>query len=293
MTYDSSRGVVVLFGGHGDGSFLADTWERRGTTWTKVAPAASPPGRTGASLVYDSARGVAVLFGGQNGGGGSGDASFLADTWEWDGTQWTQRTPPVSPGARYYAAAAFDKSRNVTVLFGGSDRGRSVFSETWEWDGNSWRSYAATPPTPSARADAPMACDGRRGVCTMFGGDDGTQPTDTWERDGTTWGQRSPPSSPPDRRGSTMAFDEARSVSVLFGGHHGPRPPDGNLLKDTWEWDGSVWTERTTSTAPAPRSAHGMAYDSARAVTVLFGGNGGSAPLGDTWEWDGATWSSL
>jgi len=38
-----------------------------------------------------------------------------------------------------------------------------------------------------------------------------------------------------------------------------------------------------------------MAYDSARGVTVLFGGNDGSYPYynykGDTWEWDGTTWT--
>jgi hypothetical protein len=33
-----------------------------------------------------------------------------------------------------------------------------------------------------------------------------------------------------------------------------------------------------------------MAYDSARARVVLFGGYNGSQ-LGDTWEWDGATWA--
>jgi len=33
-----------------------------------------------------------------------------------------------------------------------------------------------------------------------------------------------------------------------------------------------------------------MAYDSARGVTVLFGGYGSASQLGDTWEYDGATW---
>jgi hypothetical protein len=32
-----------------------------------------------------------------------------------------------------------------------------------------------------------------------------------------------------------------------------------------------------------------MAFDSARGVTVLFGGYDGS-PYGDTWEWNGAVW---
>jgi len=35
-----------------------------------------------------------------------------------------------------------------------------------------------------------------------------------------------------------------------------------------------------------------MAYDSARGVTVMFGGAGAAGqPLGDTWEWDGQTWT--
>src|SRR5262249_22445088 len=55
---------------------------------------------------------------------------------------------------------------------------------------------------------------------------------------------------------------------------------------DTWEWDGATWTERAT-TGPA-RQNMGIAYDSARNRTVVFGGAG---PLGDTWEWDGATWT--
>ncbi len=43
---------------------------------------------------------------------------------------------------------------------------------------------------------------------------------------------------------------------------------------------------------PSGRSAHGMAFDGGRSVTVMFGGvlsNGGFA--GDLWEWDGVTWS--
>ena len=35
-----------------------------------------------------------------------------------------------------------------------------------------------------------------------------------------------------------------------------------------------------------------MAYDSARGVTVLFGGllAGGQQSIGDTWEWNGSNW---
>ena len=52
---------------------------------------------------------------------------------------------------------------------------------------------------------------------------------------------------------------------MLFGGY------DNSHVGETWEWDGSAWTLRA-SDGPSPRYDHAMAYDSARGVTVLFGG---------------------
>ena len=90
-----------------------------------------------------------------------------------------------------------------------------------------------------------------------------------------------------------MAYDSARGVTVLFGGY----AYDGGSQYhgDTWEWDGASWTQLSTG-GPSPRRSHAMVYDTARGVTVLFGGfyySGGSHYYGDTWEWDGATWTSV
>src|SRR5947209_3551737 len=76
-----------------------------------------------------------------------------------------------------------------------------------------------------------------------------------------------------------------RGVTVLFGGYTGPSN------SDTWEWNGTAWTQRAVS-GPSARQGHAMAYDAARGVTVLFGGyNISSAtPSGETWEWNGTTW---
>jgi len=76
-----------------------------------------------------------------------------------------------------------------------------------------------------------------------------------------------------------MAYDSAGGVTVLFGGH------DGSYDGETWEWDGTSWTPRS-SAGPSARHFHAMAYDSAGGVTVLFGGYDGSI-YGDTWEWTG------
>ena len=89
MSYDSSRGKIVLFGGYepaGSGKVDSDTWEFDGTSWTQIPVSGPPPGALG-QMVFDSARGVSVLFGGGN------NSTFLAPiTWEWDGATWVARS---------------------------------------------------------------------------------------------------------------------------------------------------------------------------------------------------------
>lgn len=52
------------------------------------------------------------------------------------------------------------------------------------------------------------------------------------------------------------------------------------------EWTFAAW--------PAARSEHHLAYDAARAVSVLFGGRDASGVLlNDTWTWDGTTWREM
>src|SRR5688572_17956703 len=49
------------------------------------------------------------------------------------------------------------------------------------------------------------------------------------------------------------------------------------------------WAQRAAS-GPSPRAEFGLAYDSAREVTVLFGGANNlsfTSVFPDTWEWDG------
>jgi hypothetical protein len=80
-----------------------------------------------------------------------------------------------------------------------------------------------------------------------------------------------------------MAFDSARGVTVLFGGDLG-----AFYSNETWEWDGTTWTRRTTSAVPG-RTLHSMAYDASRGVTEVFGGYV-SGTSGDTYEYDGTDW---
>jgi hypothetical protein len=110
-----------------------------------------------------------VLFGGAAG-------APLADTWEWDGTSWSLQAPTASPPARSFHAMAFDGSRSVVTMTGGSHQilvNGSVVNvelplELWDWNGSNWQNLPiAAAPTRRMHA---MAFDGARGRLVVQGG---------------------------------------------------------------------------------------------------------------------------
>jgi hypothetical protein len=160
MAYDTARSVSVLYGGEninsgGSYTYLDDTWEWNGLTWT-LRYQGSPPKRVWAALAYDSARKVSVLYG----------SSGYADTWEWDGASWMVRTSG-SPAERESHAMVYDIARGKTVLFGGySGSTYSNLDDTWVWDGGgaaAWTNYGAGWPGTSGvpnltAASNPVLC---------------------------------------------------------------------------------------------------------------------------------------
>jgi len=281
MAYDSQRGVTVLFGGDNGSRILADTWEWDGTTWERRDPPISPPARYHHAMAYDSSRNVVVLFGGK-----TASEANLGDTWEWDGTTWTRRSPVTRPPARWIHSMAYDSAREVVVLYGGSGDCGGGCDDTWEWDGITWTQK--TPPvSPPWRWGHAMAFDSIRNVTVLYGGRNNLFPLeDTWEWDGVRWKKNKASPNPSLRDNSTLVFDSSRGVSVLYAGFEAG--VEGYHLGDTWEWDGSSWGELSSSSSPGVREDHAMVYDSKRQVSVLFGGSIGGWPpirLADTWEY--------
>ena len=262
--------------------------------WEQVPTNVAPPGREYAVMSYDSLRGRTVLFGGDTvqPGSSSPPAPYFADTWEWDGGSWVNRTPAISPPAVSAGAMAYDSNRGVSVLFGGSPSSGYPTAGTWEWDGISW-TQRTLAVSPTGRAWHAMAYDSAHGQVVLFGGNGGGNTmADTWTYDGTHWLQLFPATSPPARFGATMAFDSVRSRIVLFGGYS-----NGSRLNDTWEWDGITWTQRVSIATPQLRAFTSMVFDSHVGKTILFGGNHlrplDLGPINDTWQWDGNQWTEL
>ena len=256
--------------------------------WSQCNPSVIPRPRWFHALADDVGRRRVVLFSGFT---ISPPPYYNSDTWEWNGTAWVQCSPAVSPPARQRHAMAYDVARKRVVLFGGGDGTGRNLNDTWEWDGTAWvqRLPAVSPP---ARLGHAMAYDVARQCVVLFGGYcGGTNPTlgDTWEWDGKTWKQCAPPASPSARHGHAVAYDTVRGRVVLFGGHCGGSIP---ILNDTWEWNGTAWTQRSPATSPAHRTFHALVYNVARRRMILFGGQGFGNSRNDLWEWDGNDWSS-
>jgi hypothetical protein len=117
----------------------------------------------------------------------------------------------------------------------------------------------------------------------LFGGVDSY--TSTWLWDGSRWSLAHPAVSPPGRFGQAAAYDPLTRVVMVYGGRLGP----GDVVDDTWAWEGTTWRELDggTGSPPAGEGAT-MGWDPSRSEMVLVSGQGTSG--GTTWVWTGVRW---
>lgn len=262
VTFDSARGVAVLFGGQLIGApdeFASETWEWDGARWTKRVTTPAPSGRYGAALTFDRARNRVVLFGGStklNQPGGVTGVDF-DDTWEWDGSSWRQVTTSVKPPAGAFARLAFVPASQRSVLLTDSPPGR------WSYDGTSWSQDAAdTQPV------GPHYADEVAQALTVLspnrvGGVDRAQLAPTgWTTQSFTATGWTP--ALPNRIGA--AFDASRSVALV-------QFLDTSNLARTWQFDGATFTQLQPRVTPRNGA---MFYDSTRHKVMLHDGT-------DTW----------
>ena len=99
--------------------------------WTLQAPVHSPAARAYASMTFAAERYRVLLQGGLD-----GNFACLADTWEWDGTDWQTISPTTTPGPRYASVLVHHAATDTSLLHGGSNF-QAALPET--------RLYASTP----------------------------------------------------------------------------------------------------------------------------------------------------
>lgn len=169
---------------------------------------------------------------------------------------------------------------------------RVASQQTWERAGDGGWTLLGPATQPPARTEAGAAYDARRSRNVLFGGRSpaGAALDDTWLFDRANWAEQMPTMRPSARWGHVMVFDAGLGETLVFGGTNGP---SATVFGDTWIWDGADWAERVVTGGPSPRHGAAAAYDTDRAVIVLFGGTDNASTFDETWEWDGAAWTLL
>jgi len=267
-------GQAILYGGNWDVTRFSDTWLWDGSNWNLLNPANNPGILAGHAMAYDDARGQIVLFGGMAGA----TAAYSNQTWIWNGTNWQQMHPAVSPPARYGHAMAYDAATKQVLLFGGyGDYAES--NDTWTWNGSNW-SQVVGKTNPPPRSGHSMAFDALRGEIVLFGGSL-SQPTPTWYSDtwvwnGKKWQEMLSATPPAARAGHVLAYHKALQSVFMIGGAGGKDVTDNtwnyDFRRETWMWNGKAWVQQFPEIQPGPAYTLGAVYDDTRqALTVQLG----------------------
>lgn len=175
---------------------------------------APPSARTGTAVAYDEANSKVVVFGGLIGSG------VTAQTWFWDGTQWSTLpfTSLPRPQARIGAAMAFDPATGQVLLFGGQGA-NGYLSDTWTWDGTDWTPMADLGSTPPPMRDAVLFRAGPNGLILVGGTMSGGKPVSgEWFWDGAAWYHLDGLGYSHPRPGAAAAYDSNTETAIWFGG---------------------------------------------------------------------------
>jgi hypothetical protein len=230
-----------------------------------------------------------ILFGGVTGPDAT-QQSLLDDTWEWDGTDWTERKPAHKPVVRRLYPLAYPLYLQLATLDGKvvlyvppDPSAAPADGRTWLWDGTDWAEVTGNGPRTES---GPLATLGST-VVLRANALDGKS-TETWVFKDDSWGFATP-YGPFLFRGAAAAIGNR---DVFVGA---TKPYD---VSGTWEWDGQNFTQRTVAVTPPARCGHAMS-PTADGKVLLFGGGNVDAsgrferdyPMAQTWLWDGTSWT--
>jgi hypothetical protein len=199
-----------------------------------------------------------------------------ADTWQWDGHQWTQIPTAATPGRRSGYGLAFDAARARVVLHGGNESlyPTSVFvirTDTWELDGT--RRSQVAPALGYSGVLVPDESTGSVAMLAVRPGSRGGPVVARTDRSGTAWqtlpAQELPPGS------EYIVYDSVRDRLVV----HDARP-SSPVPNTTWEWDGGAFLDRQPAPVPPGRQGGAFALDVVRGQADLHGGSGGPGGAG-------------
>lgn len=292
MTFHAATNVVLMNGGYDGFGYVNDSWTFNGTSWSSTTT--GPSARRYAAMAYDAARSETVLFGGFN----TTSAQGLNDTWVYAAGTWTQKCivgtncvgGTEAPTVRFGHTMAYDSGLGRVLLFGGNAAGVGDNNEIWEWNGATakWakRCTGGCVP-PLARTQHGMAYDANAARMVVYGGTGVAAPaglrqdTQLYNSATDSWSNPAPATSPGYLQQHSMTYDSVRKRVLLFGG----RDVSNVAHNETWQWNGSNWSQIAISASttclagagapysgPCTRSSTPIVFDPVRKNTVTFSG---------------------
>jgi hypothetical protein len=172
ITYDTSDGYVLLFGGEGCYNVAScngyvtygDTWKYQGGTWTNLTAslATAPSPRFGAMMTYDSADGYVLLYGGWAPNG----YTTYQDVWKFHGGAWSLLSNTSAPGTGAFGVMAYDSTDGYVLLYGAAGQGAAT--DTWTYLGGTWTQLS--PATyPTLQGSYVITMDSTKGEIILYG----------------------------------------------------------------------------------------------------------------------------
>jgi hypothetical protein len=254
------------------------------SVWRPIVPAHSPGKRAMAAVAYDTKRQRAVLFGGVAWFNGN-DTVYDASTWEWDGQDWHEMKPAVSPPPRRLHAMAYDEKRGRVVMYGGQDQNGGLLADLWEWDGVNWTQMCPVC-NPAGRFSHKMFYDPELEMVMLYGGSGQDKAFgEAWGWNGTCWGNLPFSTSAPGLLNSPLVYDPLNHRVIAY--------MKDEVWGGTWIWQEAAWNRLALPVQPPLRIEANMVYDPGSRETALFGGDVDGVGTKDTWIFDGTAWSEL
>jgi hypothetical protein len=234
VAYDSDRNVLVLFN-------TADhLWEYNlnQKLWTdrtpNPLPSLWPDGNLGwfnngfeRRMVYNHIQKKVILVSSLNVHTWNGSEWIYVarnETWFWDGNLGTWEKVETPDSNDQNRSIAFDRSRNVAVLYSINDDWSPSNDRTWELEGKNWRKVVDRYDTWTPILTAPNLVSGTSGVY-LIGGYSGYLPRpstirrELWQWDGQKWTRfyaLTGDMPETDYKDASVAYDSNNDQLVLF-----------------------------------------------------------------------------
>jgi cysteine-rich repeat protein len=227
--------------------------------WSDVSPMQLLAAGDGYSAAYDPATDDVIVV--------ISHATNTPITAVWNGDVWTVRSTTLPNGTAGFALGWNLKLASV-VAIGGSPATQLI--SAWEPVLGNWNTTTAV--LPDART-LPEVVSGTTPVAALvFGGDNVGPHDDVYTNNNSGLYARVQLDVPPAELAYHYAYDDVHGRLVAVGQRNGQLPV-------TWQWDGTAWSERST-TSELTGVVSAIAFDPARGGIVALS-SAGTFLLGD------------